>query len=628
LRILQLHSDFIEYKPVKKEVKIAEECEKKTQRYEDIVVLFTSVEKEDNEETVEKAVHEVAEALKKLGANRILIYPYAHLSSQLAPPRKALKLLREMEEQAKKLGIETFRTPFGWCKQFSLSIKGHPLAEQLRVITAEKMVEKRKIKEEEEKVPEALKAEEKLKSYWFVMQPDGKMMPVEEFDFSNHPMLEKFAKYEIAKVRAVQQIPPHVKLMKKLEIADYEPGSDPGNMRWYPKGRLIKALLEQYVTEKTIAYGAMEVETPVMYDFNHPSLARYLNRFPARQYVLKSEDKELFLRFSACFGQFLMVHDAQISYRHLPLRVYELTRYSFRREKSGELVGLRRLRAFTMPDCHAFCSDLKQAKEEMLKRFKLCMEILEEGLGLSKEDYELAIRFTRDFYKEHSDFVVSLVKMFGKPALIEMWDERFFYFILKWEFNFVDNMNKASALSTDQIDVENAERYGITYVDEKGEKRYLLILHCSPSGAIERCVYAMLEKAYREQKRGKPPTLPLWLMPTQVRIIPMTEKFLQEAEKVAKKLERNHIRVDIDDRQLTLQKRIREAETEWIHYIVVIGQKEVESGILAVRDRINRKIRKMKINELIEEVKEKIKDKPFAELSLPKHLSQRAQFYG
>ena len=628
MRILQLHSDFIEYKPVKKEVKIAEECEKKTQRYEDIVVLFTSVEKEDNEETVEKAVHEVAEALKKLGANRILIYPYAHLSSQLAPPRKALKLLREMEEQAKKLGIETFRTPFGWCKQFSLSIKGHPLAEQLRVITAEKMVEKRKIKEEEEKVPEALKAEEKLKSYWFVMQPDGKMMPVEEFDFSNHPMLEKFAKYEIAKVRAVQQIPPHVKLMKKLEIADYEPGSDPGNMRWYPKGRLIKALLEQYVTEKTIAYGAMEVETPVMYDFNHPSLARYLNRFPARQYVLKSEDKELFLRFSACFGQFLMVHDAQISYRHLPLRVYELTRYSFRREKSGELVGLRRLRAFTMPDCHAFCSDLKQAKEEMLKRFKLCMEILEEGLGLSKEDYELAIRFTRDFYKEHSDFVVSLVKMLGKPALIEMWDERFFYFILKWEFNFVDNMNKASALSTDQIDVENAERYGITYVDEKGEKRYPLILHCSPSGAIERCVYAMLEKAYREQKRGKPPTLPLWLMPTQVRIIPMTEKFLQEAEKVAKKLERNHIRVDIDDRQLTLQKRIREAETEWIHYIVVIGQKEVESGILAVRDRINRKIRKMKINELIEEVREKIKDKPFAELSLPKYLSQRAQFYG
>ena len=623
MRILQLHSDFIEYKPIKKEVENAEECRKEKQRYEDIVILFTSVEEDDNEKVAERAIKEISENLKVIGANRVLIYPYAHLSRQLAKPQKALRILKTMEKYAEKAGIEVYRSPFGWCKQFSLKIKGHPLAEQLRVVTAEEAE-----KEEEEKVPEALKAEEKLKSYWYILQPDGKMVPVEKFDFSNYPNLEKFAKYEISKVRAVQQIPPHVKLMKKLEIADYEPGSDPGNMRWYPKGRLIKSLLEQYVTQKTIAYGAMEVETPVMYDFNHPSLARYLNRFPARQYLLKSEDKELFLRFSACFGQFLMAHDAQISYRHLPLRLYELTRYSFRREKSGELVGLRRLRAFTMPDCHAFCANLEQAKDEMKKRFKLCMEILEDGLGLKKDDYELAIRFTRDFYEENKDFIVSLVKMFGKPALIEMWDERFFYFILKWEFNFVDNMNKASALSTDQIDVENAERYGITYVDENGEKRYPLILHCSPSGAIERCVYAMLEKAYKEQKEGKPPILPLWLMPTQARIIPMTEKFLPEAEKIAKMLERNCIRVDIDDRQLTLQKRIREAETEWIHYIVVIGQKEVESGMLAVRDRLARKIRKMKIEELITEIEKKIEDKPFIELSLPKHLSQRAQFYG
>jgi len=623
MRILQLHSDFIEYKPIKKEVESAEPCEKKKQRYEDIVVLFTSIEEADNEQVAKKAIEEISENLKVIGANRILIYPYAHLSSQLARPQKALKILKAMEKYAKKAGIEVYRSPFGWCKQFSLRIKGHPLAEQLRIITAEEAE-----KEEEEKVPEALKAEEKLKSYWYILQPNGKMVPVEEFDFSKYPNLEKFTKYEISKVRAVQQIPPHVRLMKKLEIADYEPGSDPGNMRWYPKGRLIKSLLEQYVTQKTIAYGAMEVETPVMYDFNHPSLARYLNRFPARQYLLKSEDKELFLRFSACFGQFLMAHDAQISYRHLPLRLYELTRYSFRREKSGELVGLRRLRAFTMPDCHAFCANLEQAKEEMKRRFKLCMEILEDGLGLTKDDYELAIRFTRDFYEENKDFIVSLVKMFGKPSLIEMWDERFFYFILKWEFNFVDNMNKASALSTDQIDVENAERYGIVYVDENGEKKYPLILHCSPSGAIERCVYAMLEKAYKEQKEGKPPVLPLWLMPTQVRIIPMNEKFLPEAEKIAKRLERNNIRVDIDDRQLTLQKRVREAETEWIHYIVVIGQKEIESGVLAVRDRLDRKIRKMKNEELIKEIKGKIKDKPFMKLSLPKYLSQRAQFYG
>ncbi|HEY4674563.1 MAG TPA: threonine--tRNA ligase, partial [Candidatus Bathyarchaeia archaeon] len=499
---------------------------------------------------------------------------------------------------------------------------GHPLAEQSRVILPAKGEEKK-----EEKVSEALKAEEKLESFWHILQPDGKLVAVKDFNFKGNENLEKFAKYEISKVRASQQMPPHVLLMKRLEIADYEVGSDPGNIRWYPKGRLVKSLLEQFVTAKIVEYGAMEVETPVMYDFHHPSLADYMNRFPARQYLLKSEDKELFLRFAACFGQFLMIHDAQFSYKQMPLKVYELTRYSFRREKSGEVVGLRRLRAFTMPDCHAFCVDLEQAKKEFVTRFKLCIDVL-EGIGLPKNDYESAIRFTKDFYEENKQFVTSLAKIFGKPVLAEMWNEPFFYFRLKWDFNMVDNQNKAAALSTDQIDVENAKRYDITYVDEKGEKQYPLILHCSPSGAIERCIYALLEKAYKEQQSGKPPMLPLWLSPTQIRIIPMSDKFLEHSEKLAGEMEAHCIRVDVDDRALTLQKRIREAEMEWVPYIIVVGQKEVESNVLAVRDRMAGKLRKLKLEELVSEVEKAVKDKPFKPLALPKHLSKRPQFYG
>jgi len=416
-------------------------------------------------------------------------------------------------------------------------------------------------------------------------------------------------------------------LMKRLEIADYELGSDPGNIRWYPKGRLIKSLREQFVTQKMNEYGSMEVETPIMYDFQHPSLADYLNRFPARQYLLKSEDKELFLRFAACFGQFLMVHDAQFSYKQMPMKVYELTRYSFRREKSGEVVGLRRLRAFSMPDCHAFCTDLEQAKKEFMTRFRLSMQILEE-IGLPKDVYEAGVRFTKDFYEQNKDFVASLGKVFGKPVLVEMWKERFFYFVLKWDFNFVDNQNKAAALSTDQIDVENAKRYEIAYVDEKGERQYPLILHCSPSGAIERDVYALLEKAYKEQQEHKPPMLPLWLSPTQVRLIPISNSFLEDVEKMAKEIEAHCIRADVDDRALTLQKRVREAEMEWIPYIVVVGQKELESEVLPARDRATGKIRNLKLEKLICEIEDTTKGKPFKPLPLPKHLSKRPQFYG
>jgi len=632
MRILQLHSNFIVFKPVQKEISIAEEAEQKENRVEEVVVLFIAIEEGDNTQIALKAVDDIRAFLGKQKTNRILIYPFAHLSSNLSNPSEALKIIKAMEAYAKEKGIETYRAPFGWNKQFTISIKGHPLAEQARsyapaAVEAEAKAEA-VCKKEEEPVSAALKAEDKMQSFWHIILPDGSLVPIEEFKFKGHTNLQKFSQYEIKKARAVTQMPPHVTLMKRLEIADYEPGSDPGNIRWYPKGRMIKSLLEQYVNLRMNQYGAMEVETPIMYDFNHPSLKSYLNRFPARQYVLKSEDKELFLRFAACFGQFLMAHDAQFSYKQMPIKLYELTRYSFRREKSGEVVGLKRLRAFTMPDCHAFCTDLEQAKKEFLTRFNMSMEVL-SNIGLTKDDYEVAMRFTKGFYDEHKEFIAELAKTFDKPMLAEVWNERFFYFILKWDINFVDNQEKAAALSTDQIDVENAKRYEITYVDEKGEKQYPLILHCSPSGAIERDIYALLEKAYREQMAGKAPMLPLWLSPTQVRLIPISDRFIDRVDELAKEIGSHCIRVDIDDSASTLQKKIREAEQEWIPYIVVIGEKEAESETLSVRDReLKGQQQKMTTEELIAKVCEKIAGKPFKPLPLPLYLSKRPQFYG
>jgi threonyl-tRNA synthetase len=625
MRILQLHSNFIVFKPVKKEIKLAEETNETENRIEQVMVLFVAIEKEDNITIVNEAIEELYDFLKNIKLNRILIYPFAHLSSNLSKPAVALELLKELEKKAKNKQIETFRAPFGWTKQFTISIKGHPLAEQSRSYSPSG---KKSDSKKQEIVSKALKAEQKLKSFWHILDSDENLKTVEDFKFKGNKNLELFSKYEITKARASCEMPPHVTLMKRLEIADYEEGSDPGNVRWYPKGRLIKSLLEQFVTNKMIDYGAMEVETPIMYDFKHPSLSDYLNRFPARQYLLNSEDKELFLRFAACFGQFLMMHDTQFSYKQMPLKLYELTHYSFRREKSGEVCGLRRLRAFTMPDCHAFCTDLDQAKKEFETRFVLSLEILKE-IGLTKEDYEIAFRFTKDFYEENKDFIKKLAKIYGKPILVELWKNRFFYFILKWDANFIDNQKKAAALSTDQIDIENAKRYKITYVDKNGEKKNPLILHFSPSGAIERVVYALLEKAYKNQQKGKSPMLPLWLSPTQIRLIPISESYLKKVVELSKEITKHNIRVDIDDRASTLQKKIREAEKEWVPYIIVVGSKEIESGVLSVRDRENnRKVEKIELSQLINKIQIRIQDKPFKTLPLPQNLSKRPQFYG
>jgi len=611
MRILQLHCDNISYEPTKKEIQSAEEIDPKPVSIDEVVVCFVAVEKNDSDDIAKDAISQIQESMKKIGCQKLLLYPYAHLSSDLAAPLTALSLLKLMESQCS--GLEVSRAPFGWTKSYNVKVKGHPLAESSKVITSES---------KKEHTSDALDSESKIKSYWYILSPDGKMDEFDKFNFSNHKKLEMLAKYESDKKRVSDEPPPHVALMKKLAIADYESASDQGNMRFFPNGRLIKSQLERYVTDRVKEYGGYEVETPIMYDSHHPSMESYFNRFPARQYSIDSEGKHLFLRFAACFGQFLMARDFQMSYKNLPYRLYELTRYSFRREQSGELVGLRRLRAFTMPDCHAFCSDMPQAIEEFRTRFDLSRDVL-NGVGITQDDYEMAIRFTEDFYNENKDLVTEMVKKIGKPVLIEMWKERFFYFVLKWEFNYIDNSGKASALSTDQIDVENGNRYGIEFIDENNTPKNPIILHNSPSGAIERVMYTLLEKAATDSKEGRKPQLPLWLAPTQVRVIPLKDEFLDFSKDLAQNLSSQNIRADIDDRNDSIGKRIREAEKEWIRYILVIGEREANSKNLSIRDRNVNNVRESSLDEFISEINSQTNGKPYSSLNVPLLLSKR-----
>ncbi len=611
MRILQLHCDNISYEATKKEIKSAEDIEPKPISIDEVVVCFVAIENGDDDNVALDAISQIQESMQKIGCKKLLLYPYAHLSSDLAAPSTALSLLKLMESESKEL--EVSRAPFGWTKSYNVKVKGHPLAESSKVITAG---------DKKEQTSAALESESKIKSYWFILSPDGSLTEFDKFNFSKHKKLEKLAKYESAKNRNVDEPPPHVALMKKLAIADYEPASDHGNMRFFPNGRLIKSLLEQYVTNRVKDYGGYEVETPIMYDSHHPSMESYFNRFPARQYNIDADGKQLFLRFAACFGQFLIAHDMQISYKNLPYRLYELTRYSFRREQSGELVGLRRLRAFTMPDCHAFCKDMPQAIDEFRKRFDLSRDVL-KNVGIENDDYEMAIRFTEDFYNENRELIVEMVKKLDKPVLVEMWKERFFYFVLKWEFNYIDNLGKASALSTDQIDVENGHRYNIEFVDESNSTLNPIILHNSPSGAIERVIYALLEKYAKDAKEGRKPMFPLWLAPTQVRIIPLKDEFMEFSQSLFDKLTEQNIRVDIDDRNESIGKRIRESEKEWIRYVLVIGEKEVNSKNLSVRDRTQSDVRDIPFDDFINEIQTQNQGKPNSSLNLPPLLSKR-----
>ncbi len=628
MKVLLIHSDYLRYQ-VKDRTPVAEEIdhELKEGGMEECLTVFAAVEKADEgreSDVITRGVEIIGDTARKVGVGRIMLYPYAHLSPSLSNAETAVKVLKGMEDELKD-DFTVKRSPFGWYKAFQISCKGHPLSELSREILPEG--------EKGEVTSKALLSEESMESGWAILDTRGTLHEltvkgdkVEGYDFKDCKNLLPLVVYEAGEKKKGKMESPHIGLMRKHELVDYEPGSDPGNLRYYPKGRMMKGLLEDYVSHEVRKYGAMEIESPIMYDMNHPTLKSYLHRFPARQYTIDTPDKEVFLRFAACFGQFLMAHDMTISYRNLPLRIYELTRYSFRVEQRGELTGLRRLRAFTMPDSHALCRDVEGAKEEMLVRMNLAMSIM-DGIGLStRDDLELVVRCTRDFFNEHREFLATLTENYGKPALLELWDDRFFYFVMKYEFNFVDLLDRASALVTDQIDIENGERYGITYVNEDGEERNPVILHLSPSGAIERVIFSVLEKAAMMGKKGKKPAFPYWLAPTQLRFIPVSEEQTGHADELANSF--TDVRADIDDTDRTVGRKIREAEKEWIPYIVVIGEREVSEGTLAVRIRDTGE----QVDLTVEELKKRLEDdqgkQPFRELPLPRHLGRRPVFVG
>ena len=234
MQLLLIHSDYIEFE-AKRPTKFAEEIEEaaKKGRLEEALCAFVAVEKfdeDDPEAVIAEGAKQIVDVASQVHADRIMLYPYAHLSPNLSSPAAAIEILKGMHETLSQ-NYEVVRAPFGWYKAFTLSCKGHPLSELSRSIKLG----------EGEVVSQALKSEAKAVSYWKVMDTDGTLVDADKFDFTGHENLGKFVHYEIAKSRVVDKVPPHVELMRRLELVDYEPGSDPGNMRFYPKGRLIKS---------------------------------------------------------------------------------------------------------------------------------------------------------------------------------------------------------------------------------------------------------------------------------------------------------------------------------------------------------------------------------------------------
>lgn len=607
MRILLIHSDYLNYN-VKNKTPVAEEIEdaKKQGAFDESLVVFTAVEKDDENNPqgiVKNLVKEVIKTNDQVKAENIVLYPYAHLSSSLSSPKVAVQVLKDAEEALDAEGLNVKRVPFGWYKAFEISCKGHPLSELSRTITAEE--------EDEEEV-------EKKPSSWSILDGD-KIIDIDDFKFEND-QLEKLVSYELGTGASDAGEPPHVKLMREKELCDYESASDVGNLKWFPKGRLVRDLLADYVYNLVVDQGAMPIETPIFYDLDNEAINVHAAKFGERQYRTDTK-KNLMLRFACCFGAFRVMADPFITWKNLPAKLYELSTYSFRFEKKGEVVGLKRLRAFTMPDFHSFCADMESTLEEFSKQTDMCIQT---GVDLDV-NYEIIFRATKDFYDENKDWMYSIGKKIGKPVLLEILPERKHYWSCKIDFAAIDYLGRPIENPTVQIDVESGKRFDITYLGEDGKEHYPTILHCSPTGSIERVICSLLEKTAIGLDE-KAPMLPTWLSPIEVRIITVGEDHKDFANELYDKINAENIRVDVDDRDESVGKKIRNAATEWIPYIFVVGDNEKESGVFSVTVRETGEKVDMTVDELIKEVLDKTKGMPYRGLPLPKDISTRINF--
>jgi threonyl-tRNA synthetase len=600
--MLVIHSDWMEYEAIKPIGDIAEGDEPSSGRMEEVLTVFVTVEREDDDTTVEAAGTELEAISGKVGVRRFLLYPYAHLSTRLASPKVAVDLLEALEARLEGAGTEVHRSPFGWYKSFNLKAKGHPLAEWSREITGG-------VTREE--------VREKVASRFLILFPDGNETEMDPEAIgpagSGDAELDAFIRAEYGD--PISEEPPSIKEMQRLELLDYESAGDPGHFIMYPKGAFMFNMLREWSDAIALDLDAMEIDTPIMYDWESPDIRSQVESFHERHYrVMTPEEKKLILRFAGDFGLFRMMRRATLSYRDLPVRMYEFSK-SFRFEQRGELSGLKRLRAFHMPDIHSFARSVEEGWTEYRAIFeKYQKETLRTGVP-----HAIVFRVVEEFYQENKERLVELLQSSGRPAFVEVLSAMTHYWAVKNEFQGLDSLGGNCQLGTVQLDVVDAGRYGIVFTDADGGEKGCTICHCS-IGSIERWIYMLLETAISHERS----VLPAWIAPTQVRLIPVRDEFVPQCSEIA---ERIGCRVDIDDRDEKVGRRIRDAEREWIGMICVFGEKEAGADRIPVRMRSG-EIVEMTVEEIRTRVEELTEGWPSRPLPLRAQLSRRFPFRG
>ena len=438
-------------------------------------------------------------------------------------------------------------------------------------------------------------------AYWRGSEKNKMLQRVYAISFPKQSMLDEYLqKLEEAKERD------HRKLGKELGIFMTSDLVGKGFPMWLPNGFLLRRALSDYIMDKELKLGYKHVLTPSLGSVDLYKTSGHWDHYKDDMFPVMEMDNEAYvLRPMNCPHHMMIYKNFLHSYHDLPLRMAEVA-HDFRFEDSGTLVGLERARCFTQNDSHIFCRP-DQIKDEFKAVIELILDTYKD-FGFKNYKFRLSLRdpenkekyFDNDELWNKSENELREVLIELGVDFYEAKGEAAFYGP-KLDVQVISALGHDVTLSTCQLDYQLPEKFELEYVDENGDKVRPVVVHRAILGSLDRFVAFLLEET-----KGN---LPVWLAPVQVKVLPISDKFIDEAKKVYEACFNADLKVELDDRAEKIGYKIREAQTQKIPYMLIVGAKEVETNTVSIRKRSEGEIGSLSIEDTIAKIKQEIENK-------------------
>ena len=391
----------------------------------------------------------------------------------------------------------------------------------------------------------------------------------------------------------------HKKIGRELDLFSFHPES-PGSAFWHPKGMTIWNEMENFGKSLRKSFRFQEIQTPILAKNTLWKTSGHWEHYKDAMFYFDIEKETFCLKPMDCPFNVLIYQEQIRSYRDLPIRYTEIGRI-MRNEKSGELNGLFRVRYLTQDDSHIFCLPEQVESEiaillKMTKKYYPAFGIVPKFFLSTRPDNFMGKKSEWDRAEKNLSNALSKEKI-----KFEIKEKDGAFYGPKIDIDIKDALGRKWQLATIQLDFQMPQRFKLEYIDKSGKKKPLAMIHAAIFGSFERFIGILTEHFAGG--------FPLWLSPVQVEVIPVSEKFEKYAKEVLKKLTDSNIRVAMNDADESLGKRIRNAQNQKVNYMLIVGEKEMKSKSVAVRDRGKGDLGAMKIEKFLDKIEKEIAEK-------------------